>query len=385
VRKVKIGILGCGDISHAYIQNIQKIYTELEITACSNHHFEKAKEVAGKYGIEKVLTLDEMLADGQIEIIVNLTPPLLHSELNRKILEAGKHVFSEKPFALTVEDALSLMELAKEKHLSIGCAPDTFLGAGLKTADKLLDEGAIGTPLYVTANMISAGPETWHPNPVFFYKEGGGPLYDVGPYYLTAIVAMLGPIEQVCALSSTGFLQRDIYSGKLKKSKIQVEIPTHYAGILRLKSGVIVSLNFSFDVFKSSLPKLEIYGTQGTMILPDPNTTSGCTRIYRKEQYLRDSGINEEDIETEPDYIRNLLSNPKVTKLEDQSLEISELYPVHGEYVRGTGVYDMAQFITGEKADYFASAKLAVHVVEAMNAMVISARTGINYQMKTII
>ncbi len=302
----------------------------------------------------------------EVELVVNLTPPQFHMELNKKILQAGKHVFCEKPFAPTAAQARQIMDLADEKRLLVGSAPDTFLGSSLQTCRKILDDGWIGKPLYVTANMMSNGVETWHPAPANFYRQGAGPLYDMGPYYFTALAALLGPVKRVSAFSGTGFPVRKVYTGPLKGQEVPVETPTHYSGTAELASGVIVSMNISFDIWHSNLPMFEIYGTDGTLEVPDPNMSGGRPRVYRKESTL--------DV---------LYDDSRETKeKQDTSVELPELYPHIGDYTRGIGVLDLACAID-EKRKPRVNAEMACHVIEAITGMMESAQDKKVYEMKT--
>ena len=366
MRNVNVGILGCGVISNTYIRDIKRFYPSLHLAACADVNVELARSHAEKYQVPAGCSVEEMLAMGEVELVVNLTPPQLHTELNKKILLAGKHVFCEKPFAPTVAGAREVMALADEKGLMVGSAPDTFLGSSLQTCRKILDDGWIGQPLYVTANMMSNGVETWHPAPGNFYRQGAGPLYDMGPYYFTALAALLGPVKRVSAFSGTGFPVRRIYAGPLKGQEIQVETPTHYSGTAELASGVIVSMNISFDIWHSNLPMFEIYGTEGTLEVPDPNMSGGRPKVYRKERTL--------DV---------LYDDSEETKARQNiSVELPELYPHIGEYTRGIGVLDLADsIVSGRKPRV--NAEMACHVIEAITGMMESARDKKVYEMKT--
>lgn len=366
MRNINVGILGCGVISNTYIRDIKCFYPTLHLAACADVNVELAKSHAEKYQIPAGCSVEEMLAMEDVELVVNLTPPQLHTGLNKKILMAGKHVFCEKPFAPTPAEGREVMELADSKGLFVGCAPDTFLGSSLQTCRKILDDGWIGKPLYVTANMMSNGVETWHPAPANFYRQGAGPLYDMGPYYFTALAALLGPVKRVSAFSGTGFPARNIYTGPQKGQAIQVETPTHYSGIAELASGVIVSMNISFDIWHSNLPMFEIYGTEGTLEVPDPNMSGGRPKVYRKERTL--------DV---------LYDDSEETKAKQNvSVELPELYPHIGEYTRGIGVLDLAcAVIEGRKPRV--NAEMACHVIEAITGMMESARERKVYEMET--
>lgn len=359
---MKIGILGCGVISNTYIQEIQRIYEKkLEITAVADMDLERAKAAAEKYAIPKALTVEELLKQDDIQLIVNLTPPMAHKELNIRILEAGKHLFCEKPFALTVEDAQEVAKIAKERGLYIGAAPDTFLTAPIQSCRKLLEDGWIGKPLYVTANMMSCGVETWHPSPRAFYAEGGGPLYDMAGYYLSTLICLFGSVEEVFSYSGKAFEERRVYSKPLAGSTVKVDVPTHYTAVLKMKNGVLVNMNMSFDIWYSTLPKMEIYGTDGTMTMPDPNMSDGKASIFRKEQVIAGAyGAAGEQKSWE-------------MPLRDQNV---------AEYTRGTGVAEMALAIETGKENR-ANVEIAIHILEVIQGMMKSAQTGECYKLQT--
>lgn len=278
-----VGIVGCGNISAIYLENLTKTFRNVRVAAVSDLFPEKAKAAAEKYQVAKILTLEEMLADPEIEIVLNITTPPTHYEICRKALEAGKHVYVEKPLSLAPEQGRELVRLAAEKGLYLGCAPDTFLGAGIQTCVKLIQDGFIGEPVAASAFMTCHGHESWHPDPEFYYKRGGGPMFDMGPYYLTALVAMLGPAESVCGMTKISFPQRVITSEKKYGQIIDVEVPTHVAGTIRFRGGAIATMITSFDVWQSSLPRIEIYGTLGTLSVPDPNCFGGPVLLKGKE------------------------------------------------------------------------------------------------------
>lgn len=366
MRIVNVGILGCGVISHTYIRDIQRLYKGLNISACGDCKQELAVSHAAAYGIPRGCTTKELLAMEEIELVINLTPPQLHEELNRQILNAGKHVFCEKPFALSVQEGKALLDLARSKGLVLCSAPDTFMGSAMQTCRKLLEEGWIGRPLYATANMMTNGVETWHPAPEHFYRKGAGPLYDMGPYYFGALAALLGPIKSISAFAGKGFSERTVYVGSDRGKTVPVEIPTHYSGTALMENGVIASLNFSFDIWKSDLPMFELYGTEGTLVLPDPNMSGGKPLIYRMEKTLDSLYCEEEQVKAEKDCFT----------------EVPELYPHIGQYTRGIGVMDTAAAIA-EQREPRASGAFALHVLEAITGMMEAAETGTRYQMMT--
>lgn len=369
MRKVKIGIIGCGVISNTYISNIKSMFQWLDIVACSALHVENAKKTAAKYGIPKACTTEELLADPEIEIVINLTIPAVHTEINKEILRAGKHLYCEKPFALNLKDAKETLDLAKSMGLMVGAAPETFLGAGMQTCRKIIDDGWIGRPISATANMISYGTETWHASPEFYYKEGAGPMLDMGPYYLTALVSLLGPISRTSCFSSIGHKTRKIYSEPHRGETIDVEVPTSYNGIIEFENGVNANINMTFDVWMSSLPRLEIYGTEGTLLLPDPNYFGGKIKIIRKEKVLDSLNIYGGD------------QIPYSTEYNDIQ-EMPQIFMQPMEYIRGLGVLDMAYaLVYGRK--HRTNEELIYHVTEAMLSFDESVKSGKVYTMES--
>ncbi len=279
--KLKTGLVGCGKICDIYLKN-SKNFNNIEIVACSDLIKEAAQAKAAQYNI-KAYTNDELFADSEIKIVINLTVPKAHADVALAALKAGKHVYNEKPLAVTREDAKKMVKLAKSKNFLIGCAPDTFLGAGLQTCRKLIDDGAVGTPVAATAFMMGHGPEGWHPNPEFFYKFGAGPMFDVGPYYITALINMLGPVESVTGMTKISFPERTITAPAKLGQKIKVEVPTYIVGVMNFKSGAIGTIITSFDVWSSRVPRIEIYGSESTLVVPDPNIFGGPILLYQRE------------------------------------------------------------------------------------------------------
>jgi predicted dehydrogenase len=277
--KVKIGIIGCGNISQAYFGAAKK-FKILEVVSCADINMEAAKAKAEENEV-KAVSVEEMLADPEIQIVINLTIPAVHAEVSMKILEAGKHVHCEKPLAVTREDGKKVLDLAKAKGLRVGCAPDTFMGAGLQTCRKIIDDNWLGKVVSGTAFMMAHGPEAWHPNPAFFYEVGGGPMFDMGPYYITALLHLLGPVKRVSAITSKAYEERIAGSEALLGTKLPVEIPTHYSGTLEFVSGPVISMTISFDVWKHSNSTIEIHGTEGSMSVPDPNSFSGDVKVFK--------------------------------------------------------------------------------------------------------
>ena len=274
---MKIGIIGCGTISSAYFEGARKTDI-LEIKACADLRMEAAQAQAEKYNCH-ACTVDELLVDPEIEFVVNLTIPRAHVEIGLQVLEAGKHVYSEKPFGVDIESGKQLIESAAEKGLQVGCAPDTFLGAGIQTSRQALDGGKIGRPIAGTAFMCGHGPESWHPNPAFYYDIGGGPMLDMGPYYITALVNLLGPVKRVAAITTKAFEERIATSEALQGLRIPVNTTTHLTGTLEFQNGAIITMIMSFDMWRQSLPCIEIYGETGSMQVPDPNGFGGRVAV----------------------------------------------------------------------------------------------------------
>ncbi len=330
---VKVGIIGTGTISRIYCQNAQRL-ENIEIVACADLFVERARERAAEFGIPKAYGVDELLADPDVELVLNLTIPAAHAEVALQVIEAGKHVYGEKPLAVTREDGRRVLDRARERGVRVGCAPDTFLGAGLQTCREIIDAGTIGEPVAATAFMLSHGPEGWHPDPDFYYQEGGGPMYDMGPYYLTALCAMLGPVRRVTGATRVSFPERTIGSEAKRGQKITVRTPTHVAGIMDFASGPIGTIITSFDVWGANVPRIEIHGSEGSLSVPDPNTFRGPVRILR-------AGSKEwEDV--------------PVTR-------------AYSENSRGIGVADMAAAIRSGRP-HRANGDLAYHVLDLMHA-----------------
>lgn len=366
MRTFNVGLLGCGVISRTYAADIRAFFPRLKLVACADVDLSLAQKLAREFDIPKACLTEELLADESVEIVVNLTPPQLHVALDERIIAAGKHLFSEKPFAPGAAEAEAILARADAAGVRVGSAPDTFLGSGLQSLRWYLDRGLIGKPFFATANMTTFGYETWHPNVAPFYKKGAGPLYDMAPYYLSAIVALLGPIESIAAFSARGLEKRRLYAGPRAGEEIVPEIPTHYTAILRLSSGAVANLNVSFDIYRSNLPMLEIYGDGGTLAYPDPNFGGGAPRVYRKEQYLDPLFRNTDEARA----------------LKETFRELPELYPRPKDYSRGIGVLDLALAIESGRPNR-AGGALATHVTEAIEGLIASAETGAFYRMRT--
>ena len=278
--KVKVGIIGCGKISPAYFKGC-RAFDILDIVACADLDQSRADARAAEFGARACTSDDELLAIPDIEIVVNLTWPKAHTEVDLMAIAAGKNVHSEKPLAITRADGQRTLAAARAKGVLLGCAPDTFMGGGIQTCRKLIDDGAIGRPVAATAFFAGHGPEAWHPDPAFFYQVGGGPVLDMGPYYITTLVNLLGPIKRVSGATSISFAERLITSQPFAGTRVKVEVPTHVSGSLEFASGAVGTFVASFDVWGSNVPRIEIYGTEGSLSVPDPNIFGGDVLLLR--------------------------------------------------------------------------------------------------------
>jgi predicted dehydrogenase len=345
---LNIGVAGIGNISGIYLDNLTGMFGKrVKLTAVCDIVFERAEKAAADYRVKAYKSLDEML-NTDVDIVLNLSPPKYHFVIAMASIKADKHVYNEKPLCTKREDAAELIKAAAERNVRIGGAPDTFLGAGLQTCRKLIDDGRIGSPVAAAAFMMNHGPEHWHPAPEFFYKQGGGPMFDVGPYYLTAMVSLLGPVARVSGSAKISSPTRAITSEPLNGAIINVEVPTHIAGVLEFAGGAVGTIITSFDVYSHTLPCIEIYGTEGTLRVPDPNTFGGpvYVRRFREEEWSQMPLINS-----------------------------------YTENCRGLGVTEMAEAIEAGRP-HRASAELAYHVLDIMHGIHDAAEEGKYYKVK---
>lgn len=348
--KTKIGVIGCGNISGIYLRNLQQVFETVEVAAVADLRRDRAQAQAAAFGVERVLDTEELVQDPDIDLVLNLTIPAAHEEICRLALCAGKPVYVEKPLAATPAEGRALLEQAEAAGLLLGCAPDTFMGAGIQTCLELIQSGAIGRPVGATAFMMCHGHESWHPDPAFYYQPGGGPMLDMGPYYLTALFALLGPARRVTGSASVPFAQRTITSDPKKGTVIDVEVPTHVAGILDMQSGAVVTILTSFDVWAAELPFIEVYGSEGTISLPDPNTFGGPVRLRRAGS----------------DAFKEIVVNRP-----------------YSENSRGLGVADLARAMREGTADHRASGDLALHVLEAMHGFHLASEQNRHIDLAT--
>ena len=288
---LRVGVIGCGAISGAYL-DMAKRFPVVRIVAAADIHRAAAEAKAKEFRVPRVCSVDEILADASIELILNLTVPKAHAPMARAALNAGKHTYSEKPIGITRDEGKEILAAAASSKLRVGCAPDTFLGAGIQTARKLIDQGVIGRPVAFTAFMMNRGHESWHPSPEFYYEPGGGPMFDMGPYYLTAMLFLLGRIRRLSGMASTAIPQRTITSKPKAGSKITVQTPDHIAGTIEFENGAVGSIVQSFATWHPTYEQdrpITIYGTEGTMKVPDPNQFDGPVAIrLAKDSAWRD-------------------------------------------------------------------------------------------------
>ena len=341
MKKIKVGVIGCGNISSIYLE-VGQTFDVMEIAAVADLVPERAQAQAAKYQIPRACSVDDLLADPEIQIVINLTIPNAHAEIGLRAVQAGKSVYNEKPLTITRADACQLLETAQANGVRVGGAPDTFLGGGLQTCRKLIDDGWIGQPVAATAFMLCHGHESWHPAPEFYYKVGGGPMFDMGPYYLTALVALMGPVRRVTGSARATFPERTITSQPLNGKKIEVDVPTHIAGVLDFASGAIATVVTSFDVWSAEVPRIEIYGTHGSLSVPDPNGFGGPVRVRR-------AGAG----------------------------EWSEIPLTHGyaKNSRSVGVADMACGLRSGRA-HRANGEMAYHILDIMHAIHDASQSG---------
>jgi predicted dehydrogenase len=349
--KAKVGIIGCGNISEAYLRLAPR-FSNVEVVAVADIVPAAAKARAEQFNV-KALTVDGLLKEKDIDVVVNLTIPAVHYDITKSILSSGKHAYTEKPLALNAKDAAKLVAEADKRGLKLGSAPDTFLGAGAQTVRKLLDKGTIGKVVGGTAYVMSHGMEHWHPNPGFFFEPGAGPVFDVGVYYLTTLVSLLGGVESVTAMASMGTPTRLVTAeGPMKGKKIKVSTPTNINAILKFANGAQITLGASWDVWKHGHPNpIEFYGTEGSMLVPDPNFFSGKI-LYssRGDDYV------EVDSASGPFGAHNWPFSGPFTRANYRMLGVSDLV-------------DAAR----SKREPRCSGRLAAHVVEVMEAILKSS------------
>ncbi len=276
---LRVGIIGTGNISLQYL-HAARLFPQIQVVSCADLLPASAAERAREFGL-RAQSVEDLLRDDGVDLVLNLTIPASHVAVNLAALRQGKHVYSEKPFGLSTEESKPVLELAASRNLRVGSAPDTFLGAGYQTARKLIDDGAIGAPVGGTAYFMSNGPERWHPNPAFFYGPGAGPVFDMGPYYLTALINLFGPIRRVFSAPRTPRAEREVGSGPLQGNRFPVTVPTTVFSLLEFASGPVFQFVATFDGFNHNHPPIEVFGSDGALQLPDPNEFWGNIRLLR--------------------------------------------------------------------------------------------------------
>ena len=324
---LRVGLVGIGNISRQYLDTLPGL-PGVSLVAAAD--LDPARVVPGV----RMLRPEELFAADDVDLVLNLTIPQAHAAVALSAIGAGKHVYGEKPLALSTVEAQEVLSAAEAAGVRVGCAPDTVLGTGTQTARRCVDDGAIGTPVAATAFMVTPGHERWHPDPEFYYRPGGGPLFDMGPYYLTALVTLLGPVRRVTGLASAPRASRVIGSGPRAGTEFPVEVATHVAGVLEHEGGAITTLMMSFDVWAADLPRIELYGTHGSLSVPDPNGFDGEVRLF------------------------------------EPGGEWREVPPNAGyrNAGRGTGVADLAAALT-TGTDHRANGTLAYHVLDIMESL----------------
>jgi predicted dehydrogenase len=344
-----IGVVGCGAISPTYVKAL-RAQGAVRLVGCADRDPEAATALARRFGLHAFPDPDDLLASDEVEVVLNLTPPAAHAAVSEAALRSGKDVYTEKPFAASFAEGAQVSELAAREERRVGAAPDTFLGAGWQTARRLIDEGTIGEPLAAEASFLCPGHETWHPRPQFYYLRGGGPLLDMGPYYLTGLVSLLGPISRVSGMAGISRPERRPESGPYAGTSIPVEVATHVIGALEFAGGAVASLTTSFDAWTPRATSTVIYGSEGTMDIPDPNGFAGRLRLWLARE-----------------------GRWRVVPLDDQGVWLQG---------RGLGLLEMCDAMTARRP-HRASRELALHVLEAMHALLQSADSGERQTLST--
>ena len=352
---VNVAMIGVGAISGIYLQNLTKLFKEVNLLGVCDLVRERAEKAQQDYGIEKIYdTMHDAFADPDVDVILNLTRPYEHYEVSRQALEAGKHVYSEKPLGADYEEGKALVKLAEEKGLMMGGAPDTYLGAGIQTCRKLIDDGCIGEVVGAACFMVCHGHETWHPDPAFYYKRGGGPMMDMGPYYISALINLLGGVSGVTGVTKRSFDKRMITSEPFRGEIVDVDVDTYITGTLHFESGAVGTIFTTFDVYYApqNQARFEVYGTKGTLLVPDPNGFGGPIRLFRPEDQNKEKAVD-----------------PGSLAAAGGMLGYKEM-PLMFDYAgnsRGLGLADMCKAIeTGR--DMRASYKQTAHVLEILTA-----------------
>jgi predicted dehydrogenase len=352
VEPIGVAVVGCGNISDQYLTNLVR-FPDLKVVACADIDLSRASAQAAKYGVPHSADLATVLEMPDVELIVNLTIPAVHASVALQAIRSGKHVYGEKPFALSIEEAQTIMAAAADHKVKLGNAPDTFLGAGLQTARRVIEAGQIGTPISAKATFGYPGPDAWHPNPEFLFQKGGGPLLDMGPYYLTALVQLFGSVKTVSGFGRRAQNKRTIGSGPRAGETFEITVDTQISALLEFASGPIATARFSFDE-PIAIRELEVHGTGGALRLPDPNAFDGSVFVCKKD-LNKNTPKEWLDAPTEADW---------------------KEFPAEGSAEgRGMGALDLA-LAARSGGTPRASADLALHVLDIMESIIRSAASG---------
>jgi predicted dehydrogenase len=346
-----IGIIGCGNISTSYLR-LAPLFKGLEVRSVADVNMAAAEARAAEFDT-KAQSVDDLLASGEVDVVINLTVPDAHYAVSKRILEAGKHAYSEKPLVLSLEEGVTLRDLAKSKGLAVGCAPDTFLGGSHQQARSVLDEGRVGQITAGCAAVLNHGMEHWHPNPDFFFLPGAGPMLDLGPYYIANLINLLGPVRRVGALTSSAEAERTISNGPRDGEKVPVRTPTNIHALLEFQSGATINLSTSWDVWHHKRNHFELYGTEGTLYVPDPNFFGGTVEVGG-----RDGSLTELEPWDHPFGVNNQNHNGR---------DLANY--------RTAGLADMVAALQGGR-DARCSLERTLHGVEVMTACLKSGETG---------
>ena len=365
---MRVGIIGCGNISDVYVRN-SRLFRDIEIVACSDVIPAAAQRLANKYSLRETNVRD-LLAVDDIEIILNLTLPATHAEVSRAAIAAGKHVYSEKPLATSLQDAVALMEEAEAKGLRVGCAPDTILGAGLQTAKALIEEGRVGPIITGLAAVMTKGMEHWHPNPAPFYQKGAGPVLDLGPYYVSALTALLGPVNELRAVGQISPVERRFGEGPKKGETFSVGTFTTLNTILTFSGGAIISFLASWDVWRHGLRPIELHGTLASIRVPDPDTFGGDVEISANNRLLNIHDPN--SVASVSDQVDWLIRRTDEKAFGGINYPLGN--PVVANY-RSLGLAEMANAIV-EGRSHRCSGRFALHALAVMLGIIESAETG---------
>src|ERR1700757_1653228 len=365
---MRVGIIGCGNISDIYVRNA-KLFRDIEIVACSDINPAAAERLANKYSL-RATDVRPLLAAGDIEIILNLTLPDAHAEVSQAAIAAGKHVYSEKPLATSLQDGVALMEEADAKGLRVGCAPDTILGAGLQTAKALIDEGRVGPIITGLAAVMTKGMEHWHPNPVVFYQKGAGPVLDLGPYYIAALTALLGPVSEIRAVGQISPVERRFGEGPKKGETFPVGTFTTLNAILTFSGGAIVSFLASWDVWRHGVRPIELHGTLASIRVPDPDTFGGDVELSANRTLLNIHDPN--SVALAGNQVDWLIHRTDEKPFGGINCPIGN--PVIANY-RALGLAEMANAIV-EGRPHRCSGRFALHALAVMLGIIESAESG---------